>query len=132
MNATPGGADRTAIKDEDSEHPLATTWRPVLRQVVQALAAHDYALANGVEGVEPVSGDVATQMREYIESYGATLIDLPEETWRSSVAQWMGSHWDVLVDLWTAEEGSSDLVLRLNVSECESRYRFEIEMVYVP
>ena len=50
----------------------------------------------------------------------------------TSVAQWMGTHWEVLVDLWTAEEGPSDLVLGGTVVETSAGPRFTIDMVYVP
>jgi hypothetical protein len=64
--------------------------------------------------------------------YGETLVELPRETWESSVAQWMGAHWDVLVDLWTEGEGRRDLVLDARVHETESGFRFEVRLVYVP
>lgn len=126
------GHDPTALKDEDAEHPIAVSWRPVFRAIVDAFVDHDYMLANGIDSVEPVSSDTATQIREYVDSYGATLVNLSDETWNSSVAQWMGGHWDVLVDLWTAEEGRSDLVLDSRVQETDSGYSIEISSVYVP
>ena len=71
-------------------------------------------------------------MKRYLADYGETLIDLPDETWETSVSQWMGPHWDVLVDLWTAESGRSDLVLHVQVFETRSGFRVEIHAVYVP
>jgi hypothetical protein len=44
----------------------------------------------------------------------------------------MGQHWDILVDLWTAEEGRSDLVLGGKVVEGSAGPRLTIDMVYVP
>jgi len=85
-----------------------------------------------VAGVEPVSTDDAQHIRESIEGYGATLIELPDDAWRTSVAQWYGSHWDILVDLWTAEEGCSDLVLQGRVCESNGDISFRIHLVYVP
>jgi hypothetical protein len=41
-------------------------------------------------------------------------------------------HWDCLVDLWTAEEGCSDLALELEVRERGSRFEFRVIMIYVP
>ena len=71
-------------------------------------------------------------MRSYVKDYGETLIDLPEETWKSSVCIWMGSRWDAIVDLWTLREGRSDLVLQTFVREAEVGFLFDIHMVYVP
>ena len=53
-------------------------------------------------------------------------------SWQSSLCQWMGDSWDVLVDLWTAESGPSDLVLFVRVTESGSSYRFEVRGVWVP
>jgi hypothetical protein len=44
----------------------------------------------------------------------------------------MGNHWDVLVDLWTKEEGRSDLVLGVKVTELAGEPRFTVQLVYVP
>jgi hypothetical protein len=106
--------------------------RKGLGDVVRCFAAGDYGLSAGVAGVEPVSTDDAQHIRESIEGYGATLIELPDDAWRTSVAQWYGSHWDILVDLWTAEEGCSDLVLQGRVCESNGDISFRIHLVYVP
>ena len=44
----------------------------------------------------------------------------------------MRDHWDALIDLWTEEEGSGDLVLRVRVSEVDSEFLVAVYMVYVP
>ena len=121
-----------ALKDPDAAHPIASAWRPMLREVVRRLAQGDYELAQGVCGVEPVSASTAEQIRNYIAEYGATLVELPDETWRTSVAQWMGTHWEILVDLWTAEEGRSDLVLGGDVVETSAGTLLTVRVVYVP
>lgn len=65
--------------------------------------------------------------------YGCTLTELTDETWETSVAQWMLGHWEILVDLRTLEEGRSDLVLHANVYPVgRGVYRFELYLVYVP
>ena len=121
-----------AVKDENDTHPIAGVWRPMLRNVVRRFVAGDYELEGGVVGVDPVSAQTAEHIRRYIHGYGATLVDLPPDSWQTSVAQWYGTHWDVLVDLWTAEEGRSDLVLAGKVVESQAGPRFTIHMVYVP
>jgi hypothetical protein len=121
-----------AIKDEDAEHPIAGAWRPMLCEVVRSFVEGDYGLNKGVSGVEPVSPATAEHIRAYVADYGATLVELPDDTWQTSVAQWMGTRWDILVDLWTAEEGRSDLVLEGWVAETDSGPRLTIHMVYVP
>jgi hypothetical protein len=120
------------VKDEEKAHPVAVAWRPILCEVVRAFVRGDYKLADGVPSVAPVPAATAKHIREYVADYGATLIELPKETWKTSCAQWMGHKWEVLVDLWTKEEGQSDLVLHVDVAESGAGYRFKIYLVYVP
>ena len=77
------------------------------------------------------AGDAAKQIEDVAE-YGETLVELPHDTWTTSVAQWLGTRWDVLVDLWTEGEGRSDLVLHARVFEANGGYRYEVHLVYVP
>jgi hypothetical protein len=121
-----------AVKDENNAHPIAGSWRPMLHNVVQCFVAGDYGLETCVFGVEPVSAKTAEHIRNYIAEYGATLVELPADSWQTSVAQWYGTHWDILVDLWTAEEGRSDLVLAGKIVDSHAGPRFTIHMVYVP
>ena len=104
----------------------------MLGALVRRFVVGDYGLAESVEGVDPIGPEAAQQVRDAVEDYGATLIELPEATWQTSVAQWQGGYWDVMVDLWTAEEGSSDLVLQGRIAESASGPRFTLHMVYVP
>jgi hypothetical protein len=119
-------------KDERSQHPVAGAWRAPLREVVQRLVAGDYGLTSPVDGVAPVSSATAEQMRRYVADYAATLVELPDDCWDTSVAQWYGTHWELLVDLWTTEEGRSDLVLSCNVRESGAGYLITLESIHVP
>lgn len=119
-------------KDSENEGPIPSVWRPTLKNIVDAFVRHDYRLADGVVGVAPVSEKTAMQIRTYIQEYGAKLVSLPQESWATSVCIWMGDHWDALIDLWTEEEGSSDLVLQVHVSEVGSEPLVNVYMVYVP
>ena len=125
-------AEASAVKDETEQRAIPTAWRPVLRQVVSAFRSGDYALKAGIPGVEAPSPETAEHIRDCIDAYGATLIELSEESWESSVCMWQRTHWDAIIDLWTAEEGRSDLVLRARVSEGPRGYSFKIHMVHVP
>jgi hypothetical protein len=120
------------VKDEDASHPIARAWRPTLRAIVTAFASGDYRLARPILNVEPISDELATQIASYIADYGCTLVDLPEEAWDTSCAQWMGTQWDALIDLWTKEEAPSDLVLHVKVEERASQFHFTVHLVYVP
>jgi len=121
-----------AVKDEETQRPIPSAWRPVIRKIADAFANGDYGLGTPVAGVEPISAEDAERIKDYVEDYGETLTALSDETWDSSVCIWMGQRWDALVDLWTLGEGRSDLVLSLRVSEAEGGFAFQVYMVYVP
>jgi len=80
----------------------------------------------------PVSEQTTKHILRYIEDYGETLVPLPEESWQTSIYIWMGSFWEVYVDLWTLKEGRSDLIVSVKVYETNEGYNLEIHMVYVP
>lgn len=125
--------ETTPVKDQESQHPIADAWRQTLREIVKAFVEGDFALTRGVASVSPVAPRDADRMLRYVADYGETLIELPNDTWTTSVAQWRVSHWDVLVDLWTKESGRSDMVLDARIYEVGSDgFRFEIHAVYVP
>jgi hypothetical protein len=92
----------------------------------------DYLLTTCLDGVSTVSKETTNQIKEYIEDYGETLIQLPEETRETLACIWMGIHRDVLVDLWTEGEGRSDLVLGAEALASETDYIVHVGMVYVP
>lgn len=120
---------KTDTAQSEEQQPVPTEWRPVMAKVVAAFAAGDFGLRQGIAGVEPVSSSTASQVQNYLESYGATLVALPEETWETSVCIWSGAYWDVLVDLWTSEEGRSDMVLHAHVATSGA---ITVHAVYVP
>ena len=120
------------LKDDTQQQPVPMAWRPVLSEIVKSFVNLDYRLANGVQGVESISQDTADHIESYIVDYGEVLIELPDDTWQFSVVLWMGSYWDVIVDLWTEAEGRSDMVLSARVTEVDGEYRYDVQMVYVP
>ena len=120
------------VKDEDTERPIPTAWRQQFREIVDAFVAGDFGLVRGVKGVSPVSAETAFHIKSYIEDYGATLVALPDASWSTSVCIWYGDHWKTLVDLWTQEEGRSDLVLHARVTEADLGFNIEVDLVYVP
>lgn len=86
-------------KNEEEELPIPQIWRPIFKNIVNAFVNKDYNLSSGVNHVNPVSDQTAEQMQEYIEEYGEELVDLPEETWDTSVYICYGDYWNVLIDL---------------------------------
>ncbi|MFA6112457.1 MAG: hypothetical protein WC729_00630 [Sphingomonas sp.] len=118
-------------KDEEREYPVPSLWRRKLREIVAALHERNYAL-DGIADVEQPGNDTSTLIAEVIQDYGCTITVLPDESWETSVCSWQVTYWDVLVDLFTVEEGRSDLVLQVNVVEQADRFLFKVHLVYVP
>lgn len=132
MTAKGASLDISSVKDE-AQRPVPTRWRSVIGEIVHAFVCGDYRLAAGVAGVEPVAPQDAQAIERYLQDYGAVLIDLPDETWDTSVCMWRGGdRWEVLVDLWTCAEGRSDLVLHLEMRESASKVTARVHMVHVP
>ncbi|MGN8057573.1 DUF7668 domain-containing protein [Pedobacter sp. 22163] len=119
-------------KKEEEELPIPQVWRPIFKNIVKAFVNKDYNLSLGVNNVNPVSDITAEQIQEYIEEYGEELVDLPEETWDTSVYICYGDYWNVLIDLFTKNEGLSDLVLNAEVREKDNKYIVDINLIYVP
>lgn len=73
----------------------------------------------------------ATELRTAVETYGRTLVELPRAALEElDVVQIEGLEpptLNVLVDLWTAEEGRSDLTLELHlIARFDNAYEAEI------
>ena len=106
-----------------------------MRKVVALLARREYA------ALEKLSGGVrltAAQLRTAVREYGGRIVVPPA----SAVppldvveilpgrAEWRS--WAVEVDLWTAEEGRSDLTLELTVRERQQGgFAVEIDNLHV-
>lgn len=120
------------VKDKENELPIPSVWRPSFSRIIDSFVKKDYYLSAGIDIVSEVTKETANHIKEYIEDYGEVLIQLPEETWESSVCIWMGTYWDVIIDLWTSGEGRSDLVLGARVVKSIDNYNIDIGMVYVP
>ena len=85
-----------------------------------------------ISGEHTVDASTASQIQDYLADYGETLVPLPDATWESSVSQWMGGHWDVVVDLFTEESGRSDLVLAARVFDDRGSLQIVVDGVFVP
>ena len=120
-------------KEEDAQQAVASIWRPTFEAVVAAFADGDWELSSAPACVERVPEDLALSIQQNVSDYGdVTLAPLPAESWDTSVAMWMGTGWQVLVDLWSKEEGRTDLVMDAFVAEVDDGYHFKVNFVYVP
>jgi hypothetical protein len=120
------------VSKADGFLPVPSLWRKTIHDIVEAFREQDFVLARSVPNVNPVSQREATRFAEYIEDYGDELDELPEATWETSICERVADFWDVWVDLYTVNEGHSDMVLALRVREDGSGYVFDVYSVYVP
>jgi len=119
-------------KDDGMEHAIPSQWRPIIKGIVDALRHNtSFREEAGILIKELPSSEYEGIFRN-IRSYGGSLAELPEDTWSTSVCQWQDGYWELLVDLFTNEEGLSDLALFLKVEEERDRYIFTVQSVHVP
>ena len=119
------------LSKEDGEFPVPSEIRGRIAQLVEAFAAGDFQLRDHqIDGVLPISAEVAEQLAANVRDYGDVLAPLDEAVWRTSIYRWAGSRWDVLVDLTTSREQVSDLVLFLGISA--EPHVIEVRSVHVP
>jgi hypothetical protein len=96
------------------------------RIVVALLVGCKYDVLEALTRGSRLSAD---ELRLAVDAYGRTLVDVPDGQWRQDVAPMdEPDSFHVIVDLWTAEEGRSDLSLELRVHD---RYQgaFEVEVL---
>ena len=107
--------------------------RPLIAALVRDLAAGNYG---DVERDGRAGRLTAEELRRVIADYGATLIPLPDDAFEvggdAHVIE--GSdppEWAIDQDLWTKEEGRSDLTLQADVKFADAEYRLEITDLHV-
>lgn len=118
-------------KDEENQRPIPSVWKGTLILIVEAIKLNNYEELNSASNVRTIQKLDVDRINENIEDYGCQLISLPESTWQTSVCQWQCEYWDVLVDLYTVEEGESDLSLSVRVLEKKHEFEFEVISVHV-
>jgi hypothetical protein len=98
-----------------------------IQHVVGQLVRGDYA------GVEALTGGQrlrAGEIAQAITDYGRRLVLPPADSAPRSVVDIEGSNperWSIYVDLWTAEEGRSDLTLELTMTD-SSRDIYDVQV----
>ncbi|MBC9819697.1 hypothetical protein [Terrabacter sp. MAHUQ-38] len=117
----------------EEEGPIPLAWRPTLTAIVDSLVRRDPVVAQHLQDVERVSDAVRDQCVEALAAYGdIEFVRLPKSSWDSSVCQKWGDYWRCYIDLWTAQEGRSDLVLEVTARVTPNGFRFAVGSAYVP
>lgn len=124
--------DIPVVYDEETASQVPTVWRETLIRIVEAFKNNDLAAINHIKGVQNIELEHLQDIAENITDYGETLVSLPDETWETSQALWMGFCWYVILDLFTEREGRSDLILSIRVFETDGVFEYSIQDIYVP
>ena len=114
-------------------NPVPERWRPLLRDLVRRLVIGDYAGLARDGFVAYVQGPDDDSIGTWIEDYPWKLVDLPEEAWEYSdhLLLSQADTWYASVDMWTAEEGPSDLTLEATVYDDGTSISIQIDGVHV-
>ena len=113
---------------------MLETWRSLIVDLVVRLIHKDYAGLARDGYVSCTDDPVDTSVGTWIEDYPATLVPLPDEAWEHAErGRWINlpDAWWVTVDLWTSEEGRSDLSMEATVREQGERLAIVIDNVHV-
>jgi hypothetical protein len=101
----------------------------LIKQVAAWLVSRNFL---AIEARSAGSRLLADHMRQAIEEYGRTLIMPPDATFSTMdvirVTNADRPTWSVCFDLWTKEEGRSDLSLECTVAEGASGGRLDLEV----
>lgn len=103
-----------------------------VQRIVSLLVAMDYQAIERLTRGQRLS---AQGIREAIEEYGRRLVMPPPEKLQDldviEVENVVPRQWSVRVDLWTQEEGRSDLSLELTLMEADEDFDVEIDNIHV-
>jgi hypothetical protein len=103
-----------------------------VQRVLNFLVRGDYWAVDRITDGQRLS---ASDIEHAIAEYGRRLVHPPLDGLLRSVVEIEGSsptRWSVYVDLWTAEEGRSDLTMELTLSDSSGEmYDVEIDNIHV-
>jgi len=111
-------------------HPVPDRFRTIVADAVRMIADGDLAAVHehpqiGIRGDDPLV---------WVRHYPATITALPAEAWDIADAIEINGHpgtWSLVVPLWTAEEGRSDLSLEATAQDLPSGPAITIDGIHV-
>ena len=108
--------------------PVPERFRAALSRIVDRIVAGDY------EGLaRDHTSDPDSDLGLWARQYPATFVSLPPEAWEHADALYRPERddWHVVLPLWSAEEGRSDMCLELTVRERSAGLEIEINDLHV-
>jgi hypothetical protein len=117
----------------ESDEAVPDFARPLIAALVRDLAAGEYET---LERDGRAGRLTANELRQAVDGYPATLIPLPDDAFDVAGDAYViaGSdppEWAIDQDMWTTEEGQSDLTLQVDVRFRDGEYRVEITDLHV-
>lgn len=110
----------------------ATQIRAIVRTIVSALVKGRYF---DIEDLTHGMRLSAAELQEAVTTYGRTLVMPPDELFaRLDIIRTDSSDpptWFVVCEMWTKEEGRSDLSLELTIFETPEGFRAEVDNLHV-
>jgi hypothetical protein len=119
-------------KNEEIEQSVPVEWQPIIIEIVKDIRGRCLAPRKFLESEIDVDSRDIDFIYQSLDAYGDPLINVPKDGWETSICRWMGGYWHLMIDLFTVEEGASDLVLFVDVYEHGSSKCFKIQSVHVP
>lgn len=104
---------------------------PVLKELVHELVIRNYT---GLESDGRAGRLTAKELERTIAQYGRTLAEIPDGAFEASQAYPIKgdeASWAIDLDLWTTEEGKSDLTLLVTAHTAPDRIAVEIDDLHV-
>lgn len=116
----------------EEEYAIPKKLIPALKDVVHELVVGNFAKLEADGRAGRLS---AEDLRQVLEDYGRTFVDLPDEAFEvGGGAVPLANEnetWGVDLDLWTKEEGQSDLTLTMTVRDTDKGIVIEIDDLHV-
>ncbi len=109
---------------------VPSKWRQALRDAVHQLIVGNYQALCRDGRAGRLTAD---ELHDAVTGYPATLVEIPDEAFElpEPIEYSDGSGWSLDLDLWTAEEGRSDLTLSVSIQERPEGIRLLIENLHV-
>jgi hypothetical protein len=110
--------------------PIPAHLVPALQDLVRELVRGNF---DGLERDGRAGRLTAAELRAAVRGYGRTLVDPPTEAFGAAAHPVRGApgRWAIELDLWTVEEGRSDLTLTVAAQELPDRVRTEVDDLHV-
>ncbi|WP_194903818.1 DUF7668 domain-containing protein [Catenulispora rubra] len=116
----------------DDDEPVPERFRPVLEQIAERIAAGDYDCLT--RDFSPYADAPVHDLGVWARDYPATFVAFPPEAWQYAHVfhDRERGEWMIDIELWSVEEGRSDMMLETVIREHDGQVQVEIRDLRVP